>query len=82
MERNPAPPAESAVRREGQPTGPNRTWVTDLTYVRTAEGWLYVAMLLDLWGRRVAGWATAPSPRCPSNRVKPKFIQAPSPIAR
>ncbi len=40
------------------PTAANQTWVTDLTYVWTAEGWLYVAVLLDLWSRCVVGWAT------------------------
>jgi transposase InsO family protein len=40
-------------------TGPNQTWVTDLTYVWTAEGWLYVAVMLDLWHRDVVGWAAA-----------------------
>ena len=40
------------------PTAANQTWVTDLTYVWTAEGWLYVAILLDLWSRCVVGWAT------------------------
>ena len=43
------------------PTGPNQTWVTDLTYVWTDEGWLYVAVILDLWSRCVVGWATAPT---------------------
>ena len=43
------------------PTGPNQTWVTDLTYVWTEEGWLYVAVVLDLWSRCVVGWATAPT---------------------
>lgn len=43
------------------PTGPDQTWVTDLTYVWTAEGWLYVAVILDLWSRCVVGWATAPT---------------------
>jgi transposase InsO family protein len=41
------------------PTGPNQAWVTDLTYVWTEEGWLFVAVILDLWSRRVVGWATA-----------------------
>ena len=40
------------------PTRPDQTWVTDLTYVWTQEGWLYVAVMLDLWSRRVVGWAT------------------------
>ena len=39
------------------PTGPNQVWVSDLTYVATGEGWLFVAVLLDRWSRRVIGWA-------------------------
>jgi len=38
-------------------TGPNQAWVTDITYVETAEGWLYVAAILDGWSRRVVGWS-------------------------
>jgi transposase InsO family protein len=37
--------------------GPNRVWCGDITYVRTAEGWLYLAVLLDLGSRMVVGWA-------------------------
>lgn len=43
------------------PTRPNQVWVTDITYVKTAEGWLFLAAVLDLWSRRIVGWATAPS---------------------
>ncbi len=50
--------APNRLAERSAPTGPNQTWVTDLTYVRTAEGWLYVAVLLDLWSRRVVAWAT------------------------
>lgn len=53
------PIAPNLLAQRPAPTGPNQTWVADLTYVRTAEGWLYVAVLLDLWSRRVVGWATA-----------------------
>lgn len=53
------PIAPNLLAERPAPTGPNQTWVTDLTYVRTEEGWLYVAVLLDLWSRRVVGWATA-----------------------
>jgi putative transposase len=42
-----------------QPIGPNQVWVTDITYIKTAEGWLFLAAILDLWSRRVVGWATA-----------------------
>lgn len=36
---------------------PNRVWVTDITYVRTHEGWLYLAVVLDLFSRQVVGWS-------------------------
>ena len=43
------------------PTGPNQVWVTDITYLKTAEGWVFLAAVLDLWSRRIVGWATAPT---------------------
>ena len=42
---------------------PNRAWVGDITQVRTREGWLYLAILLDLFSRRIVGYATANHPR-------------------
>lgn len=39
---------------------PNTKWVTDITYIRTAEGWLYLAVVLDLFSRQVVGWAMQP----------------------
>jgi putative transposase len=38
-------------------TGPNQLWVADLTYIQTKEGWLYLAAILDLYSRRIVGWA-------------------------
>jgi transposase InsO family protein len=55
------PIAPNLLAARPAPTGPNQTWVTDLTYVWTEEGWLYVAVILDLWSRGVVGWATAPT---------------------
>jgi putative transposase len=55
------PIAPNRLAAQPAPTGPNQTWVTDLTYVWTAEGWLYVAVMLDLWSRRAIGWATGES---------------------
>ena len=53
------PIAENLLGKRPPPTGPNQIWVTDITYLRTDEGWLYVAAILDLWSRRVVGWAAA-----------------------
>jgi putative transposase len=39
----------------------NQAWVTDITYLRTAEGWLYLAVVLDLYSRAVIGWSMKPS---------------------
>ena len=41
-------------------SGPNKKWVTDITYIRTAEGWLYLSVVLDLFSRLVVGWAMEP----------------------
>jgi len=38
---------------------PNKVWVTDITYVRTWQGWLYLAVVMDLFSRRIVGWATS-----------------------
>ena len=43
------------------PVAPNRVWVTDITYVETGEGWLYLAGVLDLYSRRLVGWALSSS---------------------
>ncbi len=42
-------------------TRPNTAWVTDITHIRTWEGWLYVAVVLDLLLRRIVGWAAGPT---------------------
>ena len=53
------PVAENVLNREFTVTEPNRAWVTDITYLWTLEGWLYVAGIVDLFSRRVVGWAIA-----------------------
>jgi putative transposase len=40
---------------------PNRAWVTDITYIRTWQGWLYLAVVIDLFSRKVVGWSAGPS---------------------
>jgi len=49
--------APNVLNREFAAAGPNRKWAADFTYVWTAEGWLYVAVVLDLYSRRVVGWS-------------------------
>lgn len=53
------PIAPNLLARNFETTAPNLAWVTDITYVWTAEGWLYLAAILDLFSRRVVGWATS-----------------------
>lgn len=45
------------VKRDFNVSRPDKVWVTDITYIRTWEGWLYVAVVLDLFSRKVIGWA-------------------------
>jgi putative transposase len=55
------PIAANHLATQPVPQKPNQIWVSDLTYVGTQEGWLYVAVILDLWSRRVVGWSTGAS---------------------
>lgn len=52
-----APKLPDLVRRRFAPGAPDRAWVSDITYVRTGEGWLYLAVVLDLGSRRLLGYA-------------------------
>jgi transposase InsO family protein len=52
-------PAPNLLHRDFSAPAPNRKWVTDITYIDTAEGWLYLASVLDLFSRRAVGWAMA-----------------------
>lgn len=51
------PVAENLLQRQFEVSEPNRAWVGDISYVWTREGWLYLAILLDLFSRRVVGWS-------------------------
>ncbi|MBV6423021.1 MAG: IS3 family transposase ISHar7 [Steroidobacteraceae bacterium] len=48
----------NVLKRQFTVTRPNRAWVTDITYIRTWQGWLYLAVVMDLYSRRIVGWAT------------------------
>ena len=52
-------------RRFSAATGPNQVWFADITYVPTWEGWLYVALVVDAWSRRIVGWAMRDSLEAP-----------------
>lgn len=56
-----SPIAPNIVDRDFSPAGPDRIWASDITYVRTLCGWLYLAVVLDLFSRKVVGWATGSS---------------------
>ena len=51
------PIARNVLARRFKVSRPNRAWVADITYFATAQGWLYLAVVLDLYSRRVVGWA-------------------------
>ena len=51
------PVAGNLLNRDFASSAPNQRWVTDITYVWTLEGWLYLAVVLDLYSRRIVGWA-------------------------
>lgn len=53
--------AANLLEQEFTATKPNERWVGDITYIATAEGWLYLAVIIDLFSRRVIGWATSSS---------------------
>lgn len=48
------------LARDFSAESPNTKWVTDITYIRTGEGWLYLAVVLDLFSRQVIGWSMQP----------------------
>lgn len=51
------PIAPNVLNREFEAEGPNQKWVTDITYIPTAEGWLYLAAVMDLYSRQIVGWS-------------------------
>ena len=52
----PSTTAPNRLQREFTVAQPDQVWVTDITYVRTHEGWLYLTVVIDLYSRAVEGW--------------------------
>jgi len=52
--------APNRLQRQFNPDAPDERWVTDITYIRTHEGWLYLAVVVDLFSRKVIGWSMQP----------------------
>jgi transposase InsO family protein len=61
------PAAENILNREFEVCLPNRVWASDITYIKTAEGHLYLAVVIDLFSRRVVGWGM-------STRLNPDLV--------
>lgn len=57
-----APPAPNLLQQQFRVLRPNRVWVGDMTFIRTRQGWLHLAILLDLYSRRVVGWSMSDRP--------------------
>lgn len=58
--RHPHPIAPNRLASVAKPQAADRIWVSDITYVFTNQGWLYLAAVMDLYSRKIVGWATAP----------------------
>ena len=55
------PVFDNVLNRQFTPAAANQAWVADITYIRTRSGWLYLAAVLDLYSRKIVGWAMAPN---------------------
>jgi putative transposase len=57
----PSPLIPNLLQRQFTVSRPNEAWVTDITYIRTWQGWLYLAVVMDLFSRKIIGWAIRPT---------------------
>ena len=56
------PIADNVIQQNFEATEPNQKWGSDITYIQTDQGWLYLAVVLDFYSRRVVGWAMGANP--------------------
>jgi transposase InsO family protein len=59
--RHEQPVAANVLARDFQADAPNQKWTSDITYIATRQGWLYLAVVMDLFSRKIVGWATSSS---------------------
>lgn len=57
----------NVLDREFDPQEPNQAWVTDITYIKSREGWMYLGTIMDLYSRRINGWSM-------SNRITKELV--------
>lgn len=55
------PVAENLLDRQFDVAAPNQAWTSDITYIHTQQGWLYLAAVMELFSRKIVGWAMAPT---------------------
>lgn len=55
------PVAPNLLKQDFTATGINKTWLSDITYVATADGWVYLAVVMDLYSRKIVGWSIQPT---------------------
>src|SRR6185369_11457961 len=72
--KQPYPVAANVLNRQFEAQRPNQKWVADITYIPTQTGWLYLAALLDLFSRRIIGWAM--SADCDATLVQNALLMA------
>lgn len=53
--------SQDLIKRNFEADGPNKAWFADITYVKTKQGWLYLAVVIDIWSRMVVGWSMGPN---------------------
>jgi transposase InsO family protein len=63
------PVAKNLLNREFTADKPGQKWVSDITYIATSQGWLYLAVIMDLADRKVVGWALSESMRAVDTSV-------------
>src|SRR5256885_9148538 len=72
--RHSLPIAPNLIDRNFTTAAPNRIWLADITYIPTAQGWLYLAAIMDLFSRKIVGWAMR-------DHIRAQLVSSPLPMA-